>query len=317
MFLLSNTGCPSDYRLGLSGILWTIGIIFIIILGMIFFYRGFRTFLKNRKELYFGVGFFGVGVGISYFFIQIGVYFQDFFLLYLSLAILITTLSLIPFVYYWEKNLINLRKIPTLYTIFLTLFALTNFFFVLFFKTLVFDTYILIFLILAAIAILFVVILASKFIMIVIGKLRNKGIMLLIGFCFYFLASFLDHPPGCSIVPFSTILSPFFLIISGITYSYGLIGIIDGLTNYYTQAQICAVHKGKISKGDRIFYCPSCNTLYCQSCYEQVIKKEGCWNCGYGILETEKKEWKSDELESERINVKFDKDKKQPKNFKK
>jgi hypothetical protein len=88
------------------------------------------------------------------------------------------------------------------------------------------------------------------------------------------------------------LISPIAFILGGITWFIGIKGICDGVTSYYNQARICTIHRGKISKDELLFYCPSCNTLYCKKCYEQVVKKEGCWNCleGSQIEETEKTE---------------------------
>ena len=56
--------------------------------------------------------------------------------------------------------------------------------------------------------------------------------------------------------------------------------------------QKCAVHRGMIEKGNTMHYCPSCDIVYCETCFNQVIKKDGRWNCRKGAeLEIEKKEW--------------------------
>ncbi|GAG49948.1 unnamed protein product, partial [marine sediment metagenome] len=46
-----------------------------------------------------------------------------------------------------------------------------------------------------------------------------------------------------------------------------------------------------IGKGNPIYYCPSCGIAYCEKCFNQVIKKDGCWNCREGATLEGKKEW--------------------------
>ena len=54
--------------------------------------------------------------------------------------------------------------------------------------------------------------------------------------------------------------------------------------------QKCAVNRGTLEKGNTMHYCPSCGIIYCETCFNQVINKDGCWNCRHGAeLEIEKK----------------------------
>ena len=48
-----------------------------------------------------------------------------------------------------------------------------------------------------------------------------------------------------------------------------------------------------------MFYCPGCNTVYCDACYTQVVKKDGCWNCGAGGNSESDLEFKEETLEDE------------------
>jgi hypothetical protein len=62
------------------------------------------------------------------------------------------------------------------------------------------------------------------------------------------------------------------------------------------------VHRGLIEKGSTMFFCPSCGISYCEACFNQVIKNDGCWNCRYGIEAEIEKEWKTEEaVEVEKI----------------
>jgi len=118
-----------------------------------------------------------------------------------------------------------------------------------------------------------------KFIVKIEGVYRKKGMVVMMGVVFLYLGAFLDHAPGCLLL-LSSFFSPIFFIISTLLFSYGIIGIVEGASSYYRQVNICLVHRGKISRGEKLYYCPSCKTPYCQKCYEQVIKQDGCWNCG-------------------------------------
>ena len=122
---------------------------------------------------------------------------------------------------------------------------------------------------------------------------------------FYHTSIFLDYPPMYLIIPFfPPDVSPIFLIGSAILFGYALLGLVDGITAYYNQEHICTIHRGRIEKNASIYYCPSCTTPYCSKCYEQVIKKDGCWNCGHGVPEKEDEGWKSKkEGEEEKFDI--------------
>ena len=137
--------------------------------------------------------------------------------------------------------------------------------------------------------VLFTGLLANVFIFIFIflfirrvkGPLRRKGWLLMIGSIAFFFGQFMDHPPGMFIYPdLFIILSPLVFIVSFSFIYYAIKGITKNITSYYNQAHICLVHRGKILEGEPIYSCPNCTTIYCQICYEQVIKQDGCWSCG-------------------------------------
>ena len=77
---------------------------------------------------------------------------------------------------------------------------------------------------------------------------------------------------------------------------YGINTLFAQISTYYAQTQKCAVHRGTIEKGNTIHYCPSCGITYCESCFIQVIKKDGCWNCRQGADPEIEKEWKVEEV---------------------
>ena len=66
------------------------------------------------------------------------------------------------------------------------------------------------------------------------------------------------------------------------------------ISSYYAQTQKCVVHRGVIEKGKTVYYCPSCGITYCESCFNQVIKKDGCWNCQKGAEVEIEEEWKAE-----------------------
>ena len=72
---------------------------------------------------------------------------------------------------------------------------------------------------------------------------------------------------------------------------YGINTLFTQISSYYAQTQKCAVHRGIIEKGNPIHYCSSCGIVYCELCFNEVIKKDGCWNCRKSFEpESEKKQ---------------------------
>ncbi len=68
------------------------------------------------------------------------------------------------------------------------------------------------------------------------------------------------------------------------------------ISSYYAYTQKCAVHRGTIKKGNPIHYCPSCGIVYCETCFNQVIKRDGCWNCRKGADVEIEEEWKFNQV---------------------
>jgi len=82
---------------------------------------------------------------------------------------------------------------------------------------------------------------------------------------------------------------------------YGITKLFPQISSYYTQIQRCVVHRGTIEKGAPIHYCSSCGIVYCETCFNQVIIQDGCWNCRKGAeRESEKKRGTVQILESDK-----------------
>ena len=296
-YIFNLENYPDDYHLGISLLFWIIFIIEAIIIALIRFYQAWKEGLINRKEMLLGTGFAALGAGIFFLLVQIGVYYPSFFAIYLLIGLSVIQLGMVFLVYYWENNLINLKKIPTISSIAIFILFFINMFTTSVFNQPIFEfldyTYIFLFLVQFS----FIYILALIFAIRVVGKLRILAISFLFGFLLIFIGGLLDHPPLVFLLPeYMTILTPILFIIGfGILY-YAINGICDGLSTFYNREQMCIVHRGVISKGTAIYYCPSCNTTYCQRCYEEVVKNDGCWNCGQGIMPKQEKEWESNEV---------------------
>jgi len=289
---------PPDYHLGISIIFWIGFIVETLLIALIMFNRGRKDHLINRKEMNFGAGFAALGPGIFFIFAQIGVFYPRYFAWYLSIGLTVLQFTFIFFVYFWEKNLISIKNIPTMVSISIFIMAFIDMFFILTTNSSALEFFEISYVIfMMIIQFIFLYILVIIFVKRVVGNLRIRAISLLLGFFLILIAASFDHPPFVFIMPnFLTILPPIiFIFAMGILY-YAINGICEGLSTFYNQEQMCIVHRGVISKGTSIYYCPSCNTTYCQRCYEEVIKNEGCWNCGQGIKPSEEKVWKSEEV---------------------
>ena len=291
---MSVSGCLPDYRVGISIPIWIAYYISGAIVGILFLLKARRAELINRKELYrVSALFFMVQNTIGIFLFQLAVLIPEHFDLLTNLGWICAAAFTIPFVYYWEKNTLNLKKIPTLIASLLLILSLLNFILYIIFGT-VPEFLVLLFMIFIVSVMLVFIVLLVKFILTVVGKLRKYGIIFLFYMIFILVAAILDHPPGC-MIHYSSIISPILFLFAVIFYYFGLSRVIDSITAFYSQVSVCTIHRGKIEKGQHIYYCPSCNTTYCERCYEQVVKSEGCWNCGYGLGDDKTKEWKIEE----------------------
>ena len=249
----------------------------------------------------FGSGLWFLCVGLMFILIQIGVFIPEYFFLFYSTGFSLTMFAFVFFFYYWEKNLVSLKRIPTIMAVFALIISIST-------VILVFTTgeYIIklmpfITVLITLIGAVSLVILTIIFVKSVQGQLRVKGIYFIFGVFIIAFSAFTDHPPLIMLSPDLFIyLAPVTFIIGNLILFYGIKGMIDGMSSYYNQANICTVHRGKISRGESVYYCPKCTTVYCQKCYDQVIKSEGCWNCSYQVeLDKKKAEKQEDNAEQE------------------
>jgi len=138
----------------------------------------------------------------------------------------------------------------------------------------------------------------------VIGNLRIRAFAWILATILLLIGVSTDHPPLINMAPdFFMIFTPLILISSIFIWYYGFNGVIDGLTSFYQQERKCIVHRGVIHKDNRIFYCPSCSAIYCENCYSEVIKKDGCWICGEGYKPSEEEKWAYKESETVSVKV--------------
>ena len=295
--IIVEEGYPADFHLGFSMIIWLIFIIFTLIFGIFLLIKAYKTNLLNQKELYIGNGMFSIGGGFSFIFVQVAVLFPALFIISLAAA----SISLLGFnmffIYYFEKNLVYLKKIPTISSIIIFIIALLNFFYVIIYRTLIFEFYTAVGLILMAIVNLYAYILIMVFIKRTIGALRTTGYIWFSSVVLITTGAFFDHPPLVTLLPEAfALITPIIFIIGGILWVYSSKKLCDGIITYYNQAHICTIHRGRISKDTHIYYCPNCNTNYCKKCYEQVIKKEGCWNCQEGVKPEDEDKWERETI---------------------
>jgi hypothetical protein len=299
--IIIETGYPAYFHLGFPIFIWLIFILIMLIFGTSFFIKGYKTKLLNQKELYIGNGMTMYGFFFTFFFIQLGALFPAIFIILLSAS----SLSLLGFntlfIYYFEKNLVNLNKIPTIYSVFASIISLLNLLYAIINGTMINEFFGIVSVILIMIQMFYVFILIVVFIKRTIGVLRTTGYIWIISYFLFSNGGFFEHPPLVSLLPdVFALITPTIFIIGGILWFYSNKILVNSILSYYNQAHICTVHRGTIPKGEPIHYCSSCNTIYCQNCYKQVIKKEGCWNCGIGsseILESiPDRIWEDEEL---------------------
>ena len=310
--ILVEEGYPADYHLGFSMIFWLIFISIMLIFGTFCLIKAYKTNLLNQKELYIGNGMTLYGIGSTFIFIQVGVLFPALFIILFSAALISLLGFDTIFIYYFEKNLVNLKKIPTISSVIIFIIALFNFFYVIIYGTLIYEFLGIVSTILMIIANIYVVTLIGIFTKRTIGVLRTNGYIWISSFILISIGAFLDHPPGVTLLSgVFALITPILFIIGGILWFYSYKRLCDGIISYYNQAQICTIHRGKISKGTHIYFCPNCNTNYCEKCYEQVIKKEGCWNCQEGVKPEDEDKWEREAISKIEVGKGFKK--KQPK----
>ncbi len=128
------------------------------------------------------------------------------------------------------------------------------------------------------------------------GISTTVGVIWMMGMAFATIGLSFEHPPGVKIFPAFIVLylAPIMYIIGFSMAVYGIIKLFAHISSYYAQTQRCVVHRGVIEKGNPIYSCPSCGITYCMKCFNQVIKKDGCWNCRKGAEMAIEEEWKTE-----------------------
>jgi hypothetical protein len=277
---MSITGCLADYRLDTSIFIWVIFIGSSFMFAIFFIIKGVRSNLLNKKEIFIGASVQALGVGIVHLFIQLGIFYIEQFHFFLFLGFVLSTIMATPINYTWEKNLTDMKKIPTILNIIVSVVTIINFIVFLFNQGSLTENFQTVFLFLILIPPFLSAILVISFIKKVSGKLRTYGFIAIIGLPIYLIGGILDHPPGCNIQGLSPVISPLLMMTGVILLFYGIYKITGDITSFYTQTRLCLVHRGKILDNSQIYVCPSCGAFYCINCYKNVIQFDGCWNCG-------------------------------------
>ncbi|MFX0102064.1 MAG: hypothetical protein ACFFCS_21035 [Candidatus Hodarchaeota archaeon] len=137
-------------------------------------------------------------------------------------------------------------------------------------------------------------------------KSRKISIAWIGGVIMLMSGSFLDSASGVQLSPGFLVFygAPVITTIGMILAFYSVNKLFFRISSYYTQTQKCTVHRGEIGKGNPLYSCPSCDIVYCMPCYDQVIKKEGCWNCGKGsVVDMKEKQIVEPDLEQEETGI--------------
>jgi hypothetical protein len=304
---LYSLGYPEGYRLGLSFVLWAIYIAVSVILGIFLYLNARKSNLINVKENFRAKSFLYICGSIAYSLVQVGVWLPDNFLHFFIVGTLINTFSGTIYFYYWEKNLTRIKRIPTVSaagSFIVSVIGVISIFFFLDLASLLLNPFFLIGYSLSTLSFVFYCYLIYLFSKHVKGVANRRIGTLWIGGIIMFLSGFfLDSPSGVLLVPEFIVvnIAPILAIVGMIIPVYCVNKYFVHVSSYYIQTQRCAVHRGDIGKGNPLYSCPSCGMVYCMSCYNQVIQKEGCWNCGEGgALEGQKERNDEPILESKK-----------------
>jgi len=295
--------------MGLSAILWWISIVVIAILGVILYLNAKKSDLINVKEMLLSKAIAYVCVIVQVLLLQVGVFYPNYFIQFYLFGASLITISLAFYVYYWEKNLTSIRWVPTYSAVAASSLAVVGYVISLFSFELVLilvDFLLFIALSLVSVAAALYVYLIFIFSKNVKGIKINVSVIWMAGMALTMIGWSFAFPPGAKMLPPFTVLylAPL-LVAIGLTFAtYGIITLFGQISSYYAQTQKCAVHRGTIEKGNIMFFCPSCGISYCESCFEQVIKKDGCWNCRHGVEVEIEKEWKVEQVVKVKKDVK-------------
>ncbi len=293
---LYSLGYPQGYRLGLSFVLWIICIAIVAALGVFLYLKARKSDLINVKEMFRAKSFLYICSTAFNALIQVGVFFPDSFLLFSAIGYMLHLFSLTIYYYYWEKNLTSIKRIPTVSTGVCLIITIINLFLTLFFPdfaVILEDFLVLIgFLLVTTSCMLYIYLIHIFSKNVKGGKIKTIGWAWMGSTILSITGVFLDSALGVKMFPEFIVLyaAPIIYTISMIMPVYAVNKLFVLISSFYTQTQRCAVHRGAIGKGNPMYSCPSCGIVYCMECYNQVIKKDGCWNCREGAnLEIEKK----------------------------
>ncbi|MFX1337627.1 MAG: hypothetical protein ACFFDK_03375 [Promethearchaeota archaeon] len=271
---------PIGYRTGFDMILWYLNFFVCLLIVIIFIARASKIKFINKKKLYYGNIFIALSIAFTHLLFQMGYTFPERYNLFMASGYISTYSGLTIFIYSWEKNVIKLKFIPTIFSLLLTCFIIANFLYNLAFNQQLIESISLLVPIGGIMAFLALILIIFRFSQKVIGKIRYFGFLVISSIISYAVGYTLDTYYAFELIPdLSPIICPVVVLISTLLFFYGVIKVSDGILFYYQKTHVCIVHKGIILQNDQIYLCPNCNAIYCKNCYEKVIKLEGCWNC--------------------------------------
>ena len=300
---LTSLGYPQGYHLGFSSLLWWIFIIVTAILGLGLYLNARKSDLINVKEMLRAKFYLYICTSIQVSLIQVAVFLPNFLQFYF-LGAVFTTFSNTFYFYYWEKNLTRIKRIPTISvgtSFIVTFIALIISIFITDLPDILLNLIILSILLLNTITLVLYIYLIYVFSRdIKGGHMTIVGWIWIVGTVLTILALFIEHI-GVKFFPtfISFYLSPIIYMFGLSMAFYGITKLFPHISSFYAYTQRCAVHLGTIEKGNPIHYCSSCGIAYCETCFNNVIKKDGCWNCRKGAeLEDDKELLIDDVLET-------------------
>ena len=293
--------------MGFSAILWWITIIVLSILAIKLYSNARKSDLINVKEMLRAKSLSFICQSIQFSIINLGVHFPDIFIQLFLFGLSLNVISLAFYIYYWEKNLTSIKHIPTICAVGAAILAILLLAISILFPELtgfLWDFLFFTGVLLITIALILYIYLIFMFSKNVKGISIKIGVIWMIGMVLLIIHSSFEYPPGVKAISSFIVfyISPILLMIGLTLAFYGVTTQFRQISTYYAQTQKCAVHRGFIEKGSIVYYCPSCGITYCESCYNQVITKDGCWNCRHGADVEIEKEWKTEQV----IEVKKD-----------
>ena len=299
---LTSLGYPQGYHMGFSAILWWIAIVVLLILAILLYLNARKSDLINVKEMLLSKSFLYICIAIQISLIQVGALYSESFVLFLLIGTSLSMTSLTIYFYFWEKNLTSMKHIPVISTGAASTTAIIALIIYILFMDLILTIFLIDILVpiilgLMIFAFLFYIYLIFVFSKYVKGVRTRVAVTWIVGVLIG-NSIFLEHPPGVNVAPSFLVLyiSPILFMIYHSMIVYGSITLFTQISSYYAQTQKCAVHRGIIEKGNTVYYCPSCRIVYCDTCFNQVIKKDGCWNCQQGADPEIEKEWKIEQV---------------------